>query len=68
MVDYALELVNNRTDILANYTLKHNNVLDSGVSEEVLFRKSWAFLSTLSDIIGLIMLMHAGRIQNAGSQ
>ena len=34
VVDYALELVNNRTDILANYTLKHTQVLDSGVSEE----------------------------------
>ena len=33
VVDYALELVNNRTDILANYTLKHTQVLDSGVSD-----------------------------------
>ena len=32
VVDWALELVNERTDILANYTLKYNQVLDSGVS------------------------------------
>ena len=32
MVDLALELINNRTDILANYTLTYNNTIgDSNV-------------------------------------
>ena len=32
-VDLALELINNRTDVLPNHTLSYTNVLDSQVSE-----------------------------------
>ena len=32
MVDFALEQINNRTDILPNYTLNYTNILDSNVS------------------------------------
>ena len=33
MVDWALELINNRSDILANYTLQYTTILDSGVGQ-----------------------------------
>ena len=36
MVDWALELINNRSDILANYTLQYSAILDSGVSQHYL--------------------------------
>ena len=32
VVDLALEQINNRTDILPNYTLSYTNILDSKVS------------------------------------
>ena len=32
VVDLALEQINNRTDILPNYTLSYTNILDSTVS------------------------------------
>ena len=32
MVDFALEQIKNRTDILPNYTLSYTNILDSNVS------------------------------------
>ena len=35
VVDWALELINSRTDILANYTLKYTPVQDSGVSQNI---------------------------------
>ena len=36
MVDLALELINNRTDILANYTLTYNNTIgDSNVKKHM---------------------------------
>ena len=33
IVDMALEMINERDDILQNYTLNYTDVLDSGVSE-----------------------------------
>ena len=33
-VDLALEQINNRTDILSNYTLNYTTILDSKVSEK----------------------------------
>ena len=36
-VDLALEQINNRTDILPNYTLNYTTILDSKVSEKKLF-------------------------------
>ena len=33
VVDWALELINNRSDILANYTLQYTAILDSGVGQ-----------------------------------
>ena len=37
MVDLALELINNRTDILANYTLTYNNTIgDSNVNNKLI--------------------------------
>ena len=36
MVDFALEQINNRTDILPNYTLNYTNILDSNVSGDII--------------------------------
>ena len=33
VVDWALELINSRSDILANYTLQYTAILDSGVGQ-----------------------------------
>ena len=38
VVDLALEQINNRTDILTNYTLNYTSILDSNVS-------AWYFLT-----------------------
>lgn len=35
LVDLALEQINNRTDILANYSLSYTTVLDSKVSQTI---------------------------------
>ena len=34
VVDLALEQINNRTDILPNYTLSYTNILDSEVEQQ----------------------------------
>ena len=34
-IEMALEMINNRTDILANYTIQHTEILDSRVSEKI---------------------------------
>ena len=33
LVDWALELINNRSDILANYALQYTTILDSEVGQ-----------------------------------
>ena len=35
VVDLALEQINNRTDILPNYTLNYTTILDSKVSDNI---------------------------------
>ena len=49
-VDLALELINNRTDVLPNHTLSYTNVLDSQVSEiwnyNVSSSMDWCMLSS----------------------
>ena len=39
IVDLALQMINERDDILLNYTLNYMDVLDSGVSELVIIIK-----------------------------
>ena len=36
VVDLALEQINNRTDILSNYTLNYTTILDSNVSSYII--------------------------------
>ena len=36
IVDLALQMINERDDILQNYTLNYKDILDSGVSELVI--------------------------------
>ena len=37
VVDLALEQINNRTDILSNYTLNYTTILDSNVSDIIIY-------------------------------